>query len=264
MAKIISLAIQKGGVGKTTTATTTAVALAELGKKVLVVDLDPQHNASITLGKIDPHEQPRTVGDLFVDKTAIFSTCTAQSKIKNVDLIPSNIELFAVGESLTNDPRAIMGLKLKLDQAARENYDIILLDCPPTLGGPFLMNALCISDYYLMPIDAESKYALKGVQQFQEVVETIQETVNPSLKFLGVLVTMFDGRTTVSAAMEESIRRFFGEKVFKTVIHRNTAISKAHLADKTVINFDARTPGAKNYREFTKEFLQWLENDTRT
>jgi chromosome partitioning protein len=260
MSTIISFAIQKGGVGKTTSSITTAAALAELKKHILLIDMDPQHNASLTLGKIDPNEQPRTVKDLFLDKTATFSTCSVPTKIKNVDLIPSNIDLFTLHDRLSNDPRGLMGLKLKLDDTAVNNYDFIIIDCPPTLGGPFLNNALCISDYYIMPVDSESKYALKGIQQFQEAVEAIQETINPKLSLLGVLITMFDGRTIISRAMEEAIRRFFGNNyVFKTIIHRNTAIGKAHLEDKTIISFDGRTPGAKNYRQFAKELLEWLD-----
>lgn len=266
MAHIISMAIQKGGVGKTTTVTNTAHALGLLEKQVLVVDMDPQHNASVTLGIVPPYDQPRTVINLFEEKSSSFSTCTVPTKFKNVDLISSHIDFFSTGDKLgPGNPKQIVGLKNKLDDTAQEHYDYILIDCPPALGGPFLNNALVISDFFIIPIEAESYYALKGVQQFMEAVEAIQETINPGLKLLGVLVTMFDKRANVSKAMLEGIQRFFGkEHVFKTIINRNTAINKAALEDKTIIEYDTRTPGAHDYKLFAKELIKWVENRIKT
>ncbi len=261
MAHLISVAIQKGGVGKSTTVTTTAHALGKLDKKVLVVDLDPQHNASMTLGKVPPYDQPRNVMSLFTEKSTTFSTCAVPSKYKNVDLIASHIDFFAIGEQLgAGNPKQIVGLKNKLDQGALNNYDFIFFDCPPALGGPFLNNALVISDFFIIPLESESYYALKGVQQFLESVEAIQETINPTLTMLGVLITMYDKRTTVSEAMADGIRRYFGkEKVFNTIINRNTAINKATLEDKTIIDFDTRMSGAQDYMLFAKELIEWVD-----
>lgn len=260
MAVIISIANQKGGVGKTTTTITTAHALGELGKKVLVVDADPQHNASLILGKVTPYEQSRTIIELFTEPDVNFSTCAVGSKYKGVDLIPSHIDLFAFGESLgPSNPKNFVGLKNKLDQAAMEYYDIIFIDCPPALGGPFLSNALVLSDYYLIPLESESYFALKGVQQFLEAAKTIRDTINPKLALLGVLITMADMRTNVSKAMVEAIQKFFTEKkVFKTIITRNTSINQASMARKTILDFDGRRSGAHDYQNFAKELLEWL------
>jgi len=262
MAHIISFAIQKGGCGKTTSVVTTAHALGELNKKVLVVDLDPQHNASLILGKVSPYEQPRTVIDLFEKKDVNFSTCSVPSKCKNVDLISSHIDLFAIGEQFgPGNPKQIVGLKNKLDKAAMEHYDFVLIDCTPALGGPFLNNALVISNYYVIPLESESYFALKGVQQFLEAVDVIKDTINPDLQLLGVLITMADMRTQVTKAMIEAIHKFFGENdVFKSIITRNTSINKAAMLNKTVIAFDSRMSGASDYREFAKELVEWLEN----
>jgi len=262
MAYIISCAIQKGGCGKTTTVVTTAHALGELGKNVLVVDLDPQHNASMILGKVSPYEQPRTVIDLFTKKDVNFSTCAVPSKCKNVDLISSHIDLFSIGEQIgPGNPKQIVGLKNKLDKASLEHYDFILIDCPPALGGPFLNNALVISDFYIIPLESESYFALKGVQQFLEAVDIIKDTINPNLKRLGVLITMADLRTQVTKAMIEAIQKFFGtEGVFKTIISRNTSVNKAAMLNKTVISFDSRMSGAHDYRTFAKELIEWIEN----
>lgn len=262
MAIIISVAVQKGGVGKTTTVVNTAHALAKYeNKHVLVVDMDPQHNSSMVLGKVTPYEQPRSVINLFEDKTMNFASCAVPSKYKNVDLIASHIDLFGLGESLgPSNPKGIVALKSKLDSGSLEKYDFILIDCPPNLGGPFLNNALVISDYYIIPVESESYFALKGMQQFQESVSVIKETINPNLELLGVLITMYDPRTNASKAMVDAIRNYFGHsKVFGTIIHRNTAINKANMLRQAVCHLDTRTPGCQNYRTFAAELLEWAE-----
>ena len=261
MAITISVAVQKGGVGKTTTVVNTAFALAKYeGQRVLVLDMDPQHNSSMVLGKITPYEQPRTVINLFEDKTINFSACAVPSKYKNVDLISSHIDLFGLGEGLgPSNPKGIVTLKSKLDAGARDTYDFILIDCPPNLGGPFLNNSLVVSDYYVIPVESESYFALKGMQQFEESVSVIKETINPSLELLGVLITMFDPRTNASKAMVDAIRNYFGHsKVFETIINRNTAINKANMLRQAVCQLDTRTPGCQDYRSFAKELMEWM------
>ena len=262
MACIISFAIQKGGVGKTTSAVTTAHALAQMGKKVLVVDIDPQHNASLVLGKVTPYEQPRTIIDIFREPDTNFSSCAVASKYTNVDLISSHIDLFTVANQLgASSPRMIVGLRNKIDEAAQEHYDYILIDCPPNLGGPFMTNALSASDYYVMPLEAESYFALKGVQQFMDCAKEIRDSINSRLKLLGVLITMADLRTNVSKAMIESIKRFFGEElVFKNVITRSTSINRANMMRKTSIDLDSRQSGANDYMQFAKELMEWVGN----
>lgn len=266
MACIVSFAIQKGGVGKTTSTVTTAHALAELGKRVLVIDMDPQHNASIVLGKVAPYEQPRTIIDIFREPDMNLSACAVASKYENVDLISSHIDLFLIPNSLApGSPKMIMGLRSRIDQASQDHYDYILIDCPPNLGGPFVTNALAASDYYIIPLEAESYFALKGVQQFMEMVRDIRDTINPKLKLLGVLITMADMRTNVSRAMVESIKRFFGEDlVFQTIITRSTSINKANMMRKTTLALDSRQLGAQDYVQFAKEMIQWVERKDLT
>ncbi|MCP3685575.1 MAG: ParA family protein [bacterium] len=263
MSVVISCAIQKGGTGKSTTVATTAHALGELGYKVLAVDSDPQSNLSMILGKVKVLDQPRTMIDLFTDDGATFSNCATPSKYKNVDLISSSIDLFSVVEKLgSGHPKNLIGLQRKLDTAAKNHYDYILIDCPPALFSPLVSNALVISDYYIIPLEAESYFGLKGVQQFLEAAQVIKDGINSNLSLLGVLVTRADMRTHAAQAMTESIQRFFGpDKVFKTVVHRNTAIAKASMSHQTVIGYDSRMSGAKDYRNFAKELVEWIKRE---
>lgn len=259
-ATVVSFCNQKGGVGKTTTVVNLAHGLGELKKKVLVVDLDPQHNASLTLGHVHPSNQPRTIISLFEEKAATFSNTAVQGKYPNVDLIASNIKFFGAIDAMGNTPKQIIGLKSKLDAPTLERYDFILIDCPPSLSGPSVNNALVISDYYVIPIEAESAYALEGVNQLSETVCAIKESLNNDLDLLGVLLTMADFRNKVVVdSMVDSVTRFFGaNRVFETKIRRNTAVNKAHFEQKTILDFDGRTPGAQDYRAFAKEFVEWV------
>jgi len=265
MAKVISIAIQKGGTAKTTTTVTTAHALGELGKKILVLDMDPQHNASMILGKIPPYEQPTTVIDLFIDQEATFKTCIVKSKYKNVDLIPSNIELFGVtGKIGYDNPKQFIGLKNKLDHEPDicKYYDYILLDCPPAIGGIFLNNALTISNGYIIPLEAESIFALKGIQQFMECVNAIKSTINPKLELFGVLITMANLRNTTTQLIMKAVKEaslFGSDKIFSSIIRNNTTINKAALLQQTVIGFNENAQGTKDYRKFARELVTWLE-----
>lgn len=263
MAHIISIANQKGGVGKTTTVVTTAHALGEQGHSVLVVDADPQHNTSMILGKVSPFEQPRTIVDIFKNPDTIFSTALVPSKYKNVDLISSHIDMFTLKAQLANSPDGLVAFKNKMDRGCRDAYEFILIDCPPDLGGPFVNNALVLSDYYIITLEAGDYYGLKGMQQFTESVKAIRASLNPDLQFLGVLITKADLRTTVAKSMVESIIKFFGKDlVFKTIISRNTTIDKAAMSQKTVIHYDRRMQGAHDYLDFAKELSEWANSRT--
>ena len=259
MAIVISGATQKGGVGKTTTAVNLAHALAYKPnyKKVLVVDVDPQANSSLILGKVHPDQQPTSVVDVFEDKTKCFANCTVETKYKGVDLIASNIDLFLCGQSLgASNPAAVLGLQSKLDSITRDKYDFIIIDCPPNLGGPFVVNAMVISDYFLVPIESASMFALNGVDQFLDSVDAIKGYSNSKLNLLGVLLTMYDPRTNASKVMEELVSERFGSKLFTTRIHRNTSIDQANMSMITVIDHDTKSSGAKNYRALAREVLQ--------
>lgn len=264
MAFVVSIANQKGGVGKTTTTITLAHALGRLGKRSLVVDADPQHNATLILGKVSPFDHPLSIIDLFTEDDIDFTACSTESKYKNVDLIPSHIDLSYFKNQLVSIPEGMIGFKEKLDQNAQDAYDYILIDCPPDLGGPLINNALTVSDYYIIPMKAEDFYALKGMQQLRKSVASIQKSINKKLRFLGVLITMSDFRTKVTKTMVTSIRKFFGnDKVFETAISGNTAINQATVNRETIIAYDVRQQGAKDYQEFAKEFIEWIASSER-
>jgi chromosome partitioning protein len=262
-ARIISIATQKGGVGKTTTAVNLAHALGfkPLSKKVLVVDLDPQANASLILGKTHPDQQPHSVVDIFEDRTRYFANTIVETKYKHIDLIPSNIDLFLCGQRLgSSNPASVLGLQNKLDKATYEKYDYIIIDCPPNLGGPFVVNAMVISHFFIMPIEGSSYFALNGVEQFLESVDAIKQYSNSGLNLLGVIITMYDPRTNASKAMEEIISERFGNKLFDTKIHRNTAIDQANMLLSSIINHDLKASGSKNYRALAKEVCARCDN----
>ncbi len=255
MAHIIALTNHKGGVGKTTTVCNLAYCLSRKKKTVLVMDCDPQGNASLTLGEIPPFEQEVTLADLFTDKNATLLSCATQSKYDNLDLIPNNLDAAALGGSLSlSDPKRFLGLKNKLDEKAQKTYDYILLDCPPSIDSMFLVNALVIADFFIVPIDAESNYALSGVDSLLKAIEGVADSVNPSLQLLGALITLFDSRTTAAKFLIQAIEDYFGkEQVFTTRIHRNTAINKATMLNRTVCDYESRAAGCRHYRSLARE-----------
>jgi chromosome partitioning protein len=264
MAEIVAIANQKGGVGKTTTTITLAHALGRMNKKVLVVDADPQHSATLILGKVSPFDHPLSIIELFEDEDVNFSNCATESQYKNVDLIPSHIDLAYFKNQLTSTPAGMVGLREKLDQEALDNYNYILIDCPPDLGGPLINNALTISNYYIITMKAEDYYALKGMQQLQKSISTIRKTINKELHLLGVLITMADLRTKVARTMISGITKYFGKhNVFNTIISNNTAINQATVNKKTIIKYDIRQQGAKDYINLAEEFVKWTNGDRR-
>ena len=263
---IISIINQKGGVGKTTTVTNLAYNLSRKKQRVLVLDCDPQGNASATLGKVSQFEQSRTIDQLFTDPDTNFSSTLTETKYDKIDLVPCNLDAASVGVALDgNDPVRFLGFKMKLeaDKALAEKYDYILIDCPPQLDSIFLTNALIISNFYLIPIDAESSYALNGVQGLLKVVNKIRRTVNKNLTLLGVLLTMYDSRTKASAFVTQSVLSLFGrEEVFDARVHRNTVIGRANIAGKCVCDFDDKCLGCANYRALAAEVIKRVEKLT--
>ena len=205
---VTSFAIQKGGSAKTTSALHLAHVLGEEhNKKVLLVDMDPQANLSWTAGKVSIYDQPRSICNLFLDDEMQFSDCIVGTKSENVDLVPSHIDFLQVVESIWGTPRGMLGLRDKLDPKTLRKYDHIIIDCPPSLMGPCISNPMAISDYYLIPLEAESAYGLKGVEQFLQAARTFKRTLNPKIVLLGVLITRADMRTQASQLMVESIRK---------------------------------------------------------
>lgn len=257
MAQVITVCNHKGGVGKTTTVINLAHALAKKGKKILVVDADPQANASQTLGKVPPIDQPFGVSDIFMDKGKIFSNTCVDTKVPDVNLIPATLQMFQL-ERIIPETKRVLGLRAKMDSGARDNFDFILFDTPPNLG-VFQLNALAASDWYLVPIQADSFHALTGIEYLLETAGFVREDANDDLKFLRALVTMYDARTSVAKSMDEEVRRHFGkDRVFKTVINRNTLIAQAVIEGKTVFQKDSRAPGAKDHTALAKEILDIL------
>jgi chromosome partitioning protein len=259
MAHIIALANQKGGVGKSASVISLAHALAIKGKKVLVIDLDPQGNSSRILGEIFPAEQPRTVIDLFQKRAAILSNTHVSTKIKGVRLVPAYLRLFEI-ERTMKDIERLSTLRTKIDAAAIEEFDFILVDTPPNLG-TFLLNALIICDYVIIPIDAESIFAVEGLDGLLETIADVKGTLNPRLKLLKVLLTMVDGRTNTSKIIKEQVMRAFDDdQVFRTTITKNTAVNRAHLLGLTVFQDDRKALAAKDYLEVAEELLECLSS----
>ncbi|WP_337871850.1 AAA family ATPase [Ignavibacterium sp.] len=249
MAKIISIANQKGGVGKTTTAINLSSLLAAAEKKTLLVDIDPQSNSSSGLSVIN---QQISVYDVLADivkiKDAIINTF-----MPFLDLLPSNINLVGAEIELVD----VEGREAKLKKALNEingNYDFILIDCPPSLG-LLTLNALTASDSVLIPVQCEY-FALEGLGQLLNTINIVKKHFNPELSIEGVLLTMFDSRLRLSHQVAEEVRKYFGDKVYNTVIHRNVRISEAPSYGKPIILYDAISSGAKNYMSLAAELLE--------
>ena len=256
MGKVIAFSNQKGGVGKTTTCVNMSACLAELGKKVLVIDLDPQGNATTGLG-INKGAVKNAVYQVLTEETSIKSA-TLPTNIENLYILPASIDLAGAEVELVY----LKNREKRLCEAvkkASKHYDYIMIDCPPSLG-LLTINALSSADSIIIPIQCEY-YALEGLSQLMHTFKLVIKHLNPDLKIEGVSLTMYDGRAIASRQIAEEIRKFFGEKVFNTIIPRNIRVSEAPSHDMPVIKYDPRCAGAKAYRELTKEFLKGGEED---
>jgi chromosome partitioning protein len=253
---VISICNHKGGVGKTTTVVNLAAGLARFDKDVLVLDIDPQANATYSLGKVSPYDSKFTMYDVLIDKTKILSTSYQDTRDNHIKIVPGNISLAGAEHELRNS--AIVGamaLKRKLDDLILETFDYVLIDCPPSLG-ILTVNALISSNYYIIPIEAASVYALHGIKFLQEIVEDGRDQINENLALMGVLMTMYDHRTNIGKAMRTEIVRYFGkENVFNVVVNRNTAIEQATLNKQTIFEYSPRAAGAVDYLEMAQEVI---------
>lgn len=257
-AKVIVVGVQKGGVGKTTTTVNLAYCLAKQGMKILVIDLDPQSNASMLLGKVHPEEQPKNARNIFI-KNSFACNCIVESNYKNLDLIAASINLFEIPNLLGNSPVGMLALKNSLDEETLHKYDAILIDTPPYLGGLFITAALIAANAYIMPVECESFFSLNGVDQFQEFVQKIKSSINPDLKFLGALITMYDSRTKASSIMIPRIIEYIGsENTFDTIIPRNSTLNRAALRGKVICHADTRAPSCRAYRDLAEEITPYI------
>ena len=253
--KIISIINQKGGVGKTTTVINLASALSQLGKKILIIDLDPQGNATTGLGLSNTEQSDQTVYGI-LNGTKSISRVIKKTKFKNLDLITSNVDLSGLEvETAVDNDRAFL-LKDKLTvylNNSGELYDYILIDCPPSLSLLTVM-ALVSSNSLLVPLQTEF-FALEGLTQLMKTIERIKVNLNPKLEIQGILLTMYDKRNKLSSQVEEEARNYFKEKVYQTVIPRNVRLSEAPSHGVPVLEYDKNCPGSKSYYNFTDEFI---------
>jgi chromosome partitioning protein len=250
MARIICITNQKGGVGKTTTTVNLASCLAAIEKKTLLVDMDPQGNSTSGVG-LDKNECEPNIYHVIMGEADILETIRP-TELKKLFCVPSNgnltgaeVELVSMEERETRLKKALAGIE--------NDFDFILIDCPPSLG--FLtLNALTAAHSVLIPVQSEY-YALEGLTSLMETVDRVRESLNPRLEIEGALLTMHDGRTRLAAQVSEEVRKFFGEKVYNTVIPRNVQLSESPSFGKPIILYDIKSSGAQAYLNLTKEIV---------
>ncbi|MBR3673145.1 MAG: ParA family protein [Clostridia bacterium] len=257
MGKVISVANQKGGVGKTTTAVNLSASLAKKNKKVLLIDTDPQGNATSGVG-VDKSVQ-FSVYDVLVDGVDIENTIQ-KTEISGLEVCPSNINLAGAEVQLVSVNEREYRLKEKIN-AIKDNYDYVIIDCPPSLG-IVTLNAFTASDSVLIPIQCEY-YALEGLGQLINTINLVKKRMNKTLSIEGALLTMYDARTNLSNQVVREVKNYFDEKVYKTVIPRNVKLSEAPSYGMPICMYDTRSKGSKCYEKFTKEFIKINESKSR-
>ena len=254
--KIISVINQKGGVGKTTTVINLAAGLSMKGKKILVIDLDPQGNATTGLGLSNTANSETTIYSVLNGNKRI-SDVIQKTRFTNLNLITSNVDLSGLEVETAGDSRRALKLKDELGAIlndSRTSYDYILVDCPPSLSLLTIM-ALVASDALVVPLQTEF-FALEGLTQLMKTIERIKSNLNPSLEIRGILLTMFDKRNKLSGQVETEARNYFKEKVYTTSVPRNVRLSEAPSHGIPVLLYDKICPGSKAYFKFTEEFLE--------
>ena len=255
MGKAIAIFNQKGGVGKTTTNINLAACIALKGKKVLILDIDPQGNTTSGIG-VSKKTLEKTVYNILVDDEFDPREAIINTSVENLDLIPASVDLAGAEVELVQIDGREKALKNGLDKI-RDNYDYIFIDCPPSLG-LLTINSLAAVDSVLIPIQCEF-YALEGVSQLVSTIELVKKSLNPSLKVQGVILSMFDGRTNLSAQVVQEVKKYFGGKVYSTVIPRNVRLAEAPSFGLPITEYDPKSRGAEAYTEFAEEFLELEE-----
>lgn len=251
MTKVISIFNQKGGVGKTTTNVNLCAALAIKGKKVLSIDIDPQGNSTSGFG-IDKNSLEYSIYDVLIEDIDI-NKVILKTEIENLDLLPANIQLAGAEIELTNTKFREKTLKEKMNLLDKK-YDFIIIDCPPSLG-LLSLNALTASNTVLIPIQCEY-YSLEGVGQLLDTVKLVNKNLNPKLEIEGVLLNMFDGRTNLSIQVVEEVKKYFKNKVYKTVIPRNVRLAEAPSFGQPIMLYDDKSTGSEAFLKVTDEIIK--------
>jgi len=255
LGKAIAIFNQKGGVGKTTTNINLAACLAMRGKKVLILDIDPQGNTTSGIG-VSKKTLENTIYNILVDENFDPSDAIINTSVENLDLIPASVDLAGAEVELVQIEGRERALKNGLDKI-KDQYDYIFIDCPPSLG-LLTINSLAAVDSVLIPIQCEF-YALEGVSQLVSTIDLVKKSLNPELEVQGVILSMFDGRTNLSAQVVQEVKRYFGGKVYSTVIPRNVRLAEAPSFGLPITEYDPKSKGAEAYMDFAEEFLDLEE-----
>lgn len=250
MGRTIAIANQKGGVGKSTTAINLSACLAEAGKRVLTIDIDPQGNTTSGLG-VEKNEVENTVYELLLGECNL-KDCTIDLDIENLDLIPSNVNLSGAEIELIGVEDKEYILKNDIDEV-RDDYDYIIIDCPPSLN-MLTINAMTTANTVLVPIQCEY-YALEGLTQLMHTIDLVQERLNPELEMEGVVFTMFDARTNLSLQVVENVKANLNQNIYKTIIPRNVRLAEAPSYGLPITLYDGRSAGAESYRLLAEEVI---------
>ena len=256
MGRTIAIANQKGGVGKTTTSTNLSACLAEAGKKVLMVDIDPQGNATSGVG-IDKNELENTVYDMIIGECTL-EECIVKDAIENLDVLPSNINLSGAEIDLIGIEEREYILKKSID-SVKANYDYIIIDCPPSLN-MLTVNAMTTADTVLVPIQCEY-YALEGLSQLLHTIGLVKERLNPDLEMEGVVFTMYDARTNLSLEVVENVKNNLKQSIYKTIIPRNVRLAEAPSHGLPINLYDTKSVGAESYRLLAEEVIAKTEEE---
>ena len=256
MNRVIAIANQKGGVGKTTTAINLSACLADLGKKVLALDLDPQGNMTSGLG-VDKDEIERSVYDLIIGNAGI-EECICKNVLDNLDVLPSNIDLSAAEIEMIGVENKEFILKNEMEKI-KDDYDFVIIDCPPALS-MLTINAMTTADSVLVPIQCEY-YALEGLTQLIHTIELVQERLNSSLQIAGVVFTMYDARTNLSLQVVENVKDNLNQNIYKTIIPRNIRLAEAPSYGMPINMYDPKSAGAESYMQLADEVIRKGEEE---